>query len=100
MGDTGSLALGGLMATLCVIGKFEIELAIIAGIFVMEALSVIIQVWYFKKTGKRIFKMAPLHHHYELCGLSEEQIVKKFAVVSMLFALLGLLIATGGNLIW
>ncbi len=100
MGDTGSLALGGLMATLCVIGKFELILAIIAGVFVMEALSVIIQVWYFRKTGKRIFKMAPLHHHYELCGLTEEQIVKKFAVVSMLFALLGLLISTGGNIVW
>ena len=88
------------MGTLAVLGKFELELAVIAGVFVMEALSVIIQVWYYKKTGNRFFKMAPLHHHYELCGHSEEQIVKMFAVVSMLFALLGYLIVTGGALIW
>lgn len=100
MGDTGSLALGGLMGTLAVLGKFEFELAIIAGVFVLEALSVIIQVWYYRKTGKRFFKMAPLHHHYELCDYSEERIVKMFAVVSMLFAFLGYLIVTGGALVW
>ena len=100
MGDTGSLALGGLMGTLAVVGKFELYFAIVAGLFVMEALSVIIQVWYYRKTGNRFFRMAPLHHHYELCGHSEEQIVKRFALVSMLFALLGYLLMTGGRLIW
>ena len=100
MGDTGSLALGGLMGTLAVIGKFELYFAIIAGLFVIEALSVIIQIVHFKLTGERFFKMAPLHHHYELCGDSEEMIVKRFAFVSMLFALLGVLLASGGRLIW
>lgn len=100
MGDTGSLALGGLMGTLAVIGKFELHFAILAGVFVMEALSVIIQVWHFKRTGNRFFKMAPLHHHYELCGDGEKAIVKKFALVSMLFALLGYVLYTGGKLIW
>ena len=100
MGDTGSLALGGLMGTLAVIGNFELFFAIVAGLFVMEALSVIIQVWYYKKTGKRFFKMAPLHHHYELCGDTEEAIVKKFAFVSFLFALLGYVLYTGGKLVW
>ncbi len=100
MGDTGSLALGGLMGTLAVVGKFELYFAIIAGLFVMEALSVIIQVAYFKLTGERFFKMAPLHHHYELCGQGEEMIVKRFAMVSMLFTLLGILLASGGRLIW
>ena len=100
MGDTGSLALGGLMGTLAVIGKFELYFALIAGLFVMEALSVIIQVWHYKKTGERFFRMAPLHHHYELCGHSEENIVKMFAGVSALFALFGYLLITGGQLIW
>ncbi len=100
MGDTGSLALGGLMGTLAVVGKFEIFLAILAGLFVIEALSVIIQVLHYKATGERFFRMAPLHHHYELCNHTEEQIVKRFAMVSALFALLGLLLYTGGNIVW
>ena len=99
MGDTGSLALGGLMGTLAVVGKFELLFAIFAGIFVIEALSVIIQVMVYKKTGKRVFKMAPIHHHFELCGYSEETIVKYFAFMSMLFAFLGYLLLTGGR-IW
>lgn len=100
MGDTGSLALGGLMGTLAVVGKFELIFAIVAGLFVMEALSVIIQVWHYKTTGNRFFRMAPLHHHYELCGHSEVEIVKAFALVSFLFSLLGYLLLTGGRLLW
>lgn len=72
MGDTGSLAIGGLLGTLAVIGKFEFLLIFIGGVFVMETLSVIIQVFSFKTTGKRVFKMAPIHHHFELCGWSEK----------------------------
>ena len=100
MGDTGSLALGGLMGTLAVIGKFELYFAIVAGLFVLEALSVVIQVVNFKLTGERFFRMAPLHHHYELCGQKEESIVKRFALVSLLFTLLGIVLACGGKLIW
>ncbi len=100
MGDTGSLALGGLMGTLAIVGRFELYFAIIAGLFVIEALSVIIQVINFKLTGERFFRMAPIHHHYELCGHKEEMIVKRFALVSMLFALLGVVLASGGRLIW
>ncbi len=100
MGDTGSLSLGALMGILAVVGKFELYFAIIAGLFVVEALSVIIQVFYYKKTGERFFRMAPLHHHYELCGQSEEFIVKRFALVSMLFALLGVVLYTGGRIVW
>ena len=100
MGDTGSLALGGLMGTIAVLGKFEIAFAFMAAIFVMEALSVIIQVFYFKKTGKRFFKMAPLHHHFELCNHSEVQIVRNFALTSTIFALIGLILYTGGNILW
>lgn len=88
MGDTGSLALGGILGTLAVIGKFEFWLIIMAGVLVIETLSVIIQVAYYKKTKKRIFKMAPIHHHFELEGWSEEKIVKRFAFVSVLFTLL------------
>lgn len=86
MGDTGSLALGGLMGTLAVIGKFELLLAIFGGVFVMETLSVIIQVTSYKLTGKRVFKMSPIHHHFELCGHSEIQIVKEFAIVSLILS--------------
>ena len=84
MGDTGSLAIGGLLGTLAVIGKFEFLLIFIGGIFVVEALSVILQVTSFKTTGKRIFKMAPIHHHFELCGWSEKRIVVTFAFISAL----------------
>lgn len=87
MGDTGSLALGGLLGTLAVIGRCELLLAIFGGIFVIETLSVILQVTSFKLTGKRIFKMSPIHHHFELCGHSETRIVKEFALVSLIFAI-------------
>lgn len=92
MGDTGSLALGGILGTLAVIGKFEFWLIIMAGVLVIETLSVIIQVAYYKKTKKRIFKMAPIHHHFELEGWSEEKIVKRFAFASVLFTLLAVVL--------
>lgn len=90
MGDTGSLALGGLLGTLAVMGKFEFYLLILAGVFVIETLSVIIQVISFKTTGKRVFKMSPIHHHFELCGWSEEKIVMVFAFVSFVFSALAI----------
>ena len=86
MGDTGSLAIGGLLGTLAVIGKFEFLLIFIGGVFVMETLSVILQVASFKTTGKRIFKMSPIHHHFELCGWSEKKIVIVFALCSALLS--------------
>lgn len=86
MGDTGSLAIGGLLGTLAVIGKFEFLLIFIGIIFVVETLSVIIQVISFKTTGKRVFKMSPIHHHFELCGWSEKKVVTVFALVSALFS--------------
>ena len=90
MGDTGSLALGGLLGTIAVATKHEIVLAIVGGIFVMEALSVIIQVASFKLTGKRVFKMAPIHHHFEQLGWTEPQVVIRFWIVSVVLALVGL----------
>lgn len=92
MGDTGSLAIGGLLGTLAVMGKFEFWLIILAGVFVIETLSVIIQVISFKTTGKRIFKMSPIHHHYELKGWSEKKIVLGFALVSFLFSMLAIIV--------
>ena len=86
MGDTGSLALGGLLGTLAVIGRCELLLALFGGVFVMETLSVILQVTSFKLTGKRIFKMSPIHHHFELCGHSEIRIDKEFTIVSLIFS--------------
>lgn len=86
MGDTGSLAIGGLLGTVAVLGKFEILLVLIAGVFVMETLSVIIQVISFKTTGKRVFKMSPIHHHFEKCDWSEKKIVTVFALVSAIFS--------------
>ncbi|MBQ8168597.1 phospho-N-acetylmuramoyl-pentapeptide-transferase [bacterium] len=88
MGDTGSLAIGGLLGTLAVMGKFEFLLIFLAIVFVCETLSVIIQVISFKTTGKRVFKMAPVHHHFELCGWSEKKIVVVFAIVSAIFSLI------------
>lgn len=88
MGDTGSLAIGGLLGTLAVIGKFEFSLLILAGVFVIETLSVIIQVTSFKLTGKRVFKMSPIHHHFELEGWSEKEIVLKFGLMSLFFSVL------------
>ena len=90
MGDTGSLAIGGLMGTIAVIGKIEFLLAILAGIFILETLSVILQVTCYKLTGKKIFKMTPFHHHYELMGWSETRIVGFFTSVSILFSMLAL----------
>ncbi len=90
MGDTGSLALGGLLGTVAVAIKHEIVLAIIGGLFVLEAVSVIVQVVSFKLTGKRVFKMAPIHHHYEQLGWTEPQIVIRFWIVAVVLALAGL----------
>lgn len=90
MGDTGSLALGGAIATIALLTKLEILLVIIGGVFVIETLSVILQVGSFKTTGKRIFKMSPLHHHYELSGWSEWRVVVTFWTVGLLCAVLGI----------
>ncbi|MBE0552792.1 MAG: phospho-N-acetylmuramoyl-pentapeptide-transferase [Rhodobacteraceae bacterium] len=90
MGDTGSLALGGALGAMAVCTKHEIVLAIVGGLFVVEALSVIIQVAYYKRTKKRIFLMAPIHHHFEKKGWAEPQIVIRFWIVSLILAMLGL----------
>ncbi|WP_062048795.1 phospho-N-acetylmuramoyl-pentapeptide-transferase [Bacillus sp. JCM 19034] len=90
MGDTGSLALGGAIAAIAILTKMEILLVIIGGVFVIETLSVIIQVISFKTRGKRVFKMSPLHHHYELSGWSEWRVVVTFWFVGMVFAVLGI----------
>ncbi len=92
MGDTGSLAIGGLLGTLAVIGKFEFLLIFLGGVFVMETLSVIIQVISFKTTGKRVFKMSPIHHHFELCGWCEKKIVIVFALVSAILSAAALIL--------
>ncbi len=90
MGDTGSLALGGALGAIAVCTKHEIVLAIVGGLFVVEALSVIIQVAYFKRTGRRVFLMAPIHHHFEKKGWAEPQIVIRFWIISLILALIGL----------
>ncbi|MEQ5826345.1 phospho-N-acetylmuramoyl-pentapeptide-transferase [Sulfitobacter sp. NFXS29] len=90
MGDTGSLALGGALGAIAVATKHELVLAVVGGLFVVEALSVIVQVLYFKRTGKRVFLMAPIHHHYEKKGWAEPQIVIRFWIISLILALLGL----------
>lgn len=90
MGDTGSLALGGALGAIAVATKHEIVLGIVGGLFVVEALSVIIQVLYFKRTGKRVFLMAPIHHHFEKKGWAEPQIVIRFWIISLVLALIGL----------
>jgi phospho-N-acetylmuramoyl-pentapeptide-transferase len=90
MGDTGSLALGGAIGTIAVITKQEIVLVIVGGIFVMEALSVIVQVASFRLCGKRIFRMAPIHHHFELKGWPEPKIIVRFWIISIILALIGL----------
>jgi len=90
MGDTGSLALGGMIGTVAVATKHEIVLAVIGGLFVLEAVSVIVQVASFKLTGKRVFKMAPIHHHFEQLGWTEPQIVIRFWIVAVVLALAGL----------
>ncbi len=90
MGDTGSLALGGALGAIAVATKHELVLAIIGGLFVAEALSVILQVLYFKRTGKRVFLMAPIHHHFEKRGWAEPQIVIRFWIIALILALIGL----------
>jgi phospho-N-acetylmuramoyl-pentapeptide-transferase len=90
MGDTGSLALGGMLGAIAVATKHEIVLAIIGGLFVLEAVSVIIQVASFKLTGKRVFKMAPIHHHFEHLGWTEPQVVIRFWIIAVVLALIGL----------
>jgi phospho-N-acetylmuramoyl-pentapeptide-transferase len=90
MGDTGSLSLGGMLGAIAVATKHEIVLAVIGGLFVVEAVSVIVQVVSFKLTGKRVFKMAPIHHHYEQMGWTEPQIVIRFWIVAVVLALAGL----------
>lgn len=100
MGDTGSLAIGGLLGTLAVVGKFEFWLIPLAAIFVIETLSVIIQVISFKTTGKRVFKMSPIHHHFELEGWSEKKIVKVFAFASLLFSILAVILFTEFHYGW
>ncbi len=90
MGDTGSLAMGGLIGTVAVATKHEIVLAIVGGLFVMEALSVIIQVGFFKMTGRRVFLMAPIHHHFEKLGWTESQVVIRFWIIAVILALVGL----------
>jgi len=90
MGDTGSLALGGMLGAIAVAVKHEIVLAVIGGLFVLEAVSVIVQVVSFKLTGKRVFKMAPIHHHFEQKGWTEPQIVIRFWIISVMLALAGL----------
>ena len=90
MGDTGSLSLGGSLAAIAIIVKHEIVLAIIGGLFVLETVSVIIQVISFKLTGRRIFKMAPIHHHFEKKGWAESTIVIRFWIIAIILALVGL----------
>ena len=90
MGDTGSLALGGMIGSIAVATKHEIVLAIIGGLFVLEAISVIVQVASFKLTGKRVFKMAPIHHHFEHLGWTESQVVIRFWIIAVVLALVGL----------
>ncbi len=90
MGDVGSLPLGGAIAAVAVMTKHEVLLAIVGGLFVLEALSVIIQVVSFQSTGKRVFRMAPLHHHFELAGWAESRVIIRFWILSILFAVLGL----------
>ena len=90
MGDTGSLALGGALGAIAVAAHAEIVLAIVGGLFVLEAASVIIQVFWFKRTGRRIFRMAPIHHHFEQKGWAESTVVIRFWIVSIVLALLGL----------
>jgi phospho-N-acetylmuramoyl-pentapeptide-transferase len=90
MGDTGSLSLGGMIGTIAVATKHEIVLAVVGGLFVLEAVSVIVQVISFKLTGKRVFRMAPIHHHFEQLGWTEPQIVIRFWIIAVVLALVGL----------
>ncbi|MFC3098622.1 phospho-N-acetylmuramoyl-pentapeptide-transferase [Alteraurantiacibacter palmitatis] len=90
MGDTGSLALGGALGAIAVASHHEIVLAIVGGLFVLEAASVIIQVFWFKRTGKRVFRMAPIHHHFEQLGWKESTVVIRFWIIAIVLAVIGL----------
>ena len=90
MGDVGSLALGAALGTVAILIKQELLLVIVGGVFVLEALSVVIQVASFKSTGKRVFRMAPIHHHFELSGWSEPKVISRFVIVAIIFALFSL----------
>lgn len=89
MGDTGSLALGGAIATIMLVSKSPLLVIIVGGVYVVEVLSVMIQVIVFKKTGKRVFKMAPIHHHFEKCGWKETKIVSIFSIITMVLCIIG-----------
>ena len=91
MGDTGSLALGGLIGATAVLLKMPIYIVIVGCVYLVEVLSVIIQVTYFKKTGKRVFKMAPIHHHFELSGWPETKVVAIFSIITAILCLIGLM---------
>jgi len=90
MGDIGSLGLGGALGTVALLIKQELLLPLVGGVFVLEALSVIIQVASFKTTGRRVFRMAPLHHHFELIGWSEPKVITRFLIAAIVFALFSL----------
>jgi phospho-N-acetylmuramoyl-pentapeptide-transferase len=90
MGDTGSLAMGGALGVVSIVTKHELVLAVIGGLFVLETVSVIVQVTSFKTTGKRVFRMAPLHHHFEQKGWPEATIVIRFWIIAVVLALIGL----------
>jgi phospho-N-acetylmuramoyl-pentapeptide-transferase len=90
MGDTGSLSMGGALGTIAVIIKHELVLVIVGGLFVLEAISVIVQVSSFQLTGRRVFRMAPLHHHFEKMGWKESTIVIRFWIIAVILALAGL----------
>lgn len=90
MGDTGSLALGGALGAIAVASHHEVVLAIVGGLFVLEAVSVIVQVFWFKRTGRRVFRMAPIHHHFEQLGWSESKVVIRFWIIAIVLALIGL----------
>jgi len=90
MGDVGSLALGGAIGIVAILAKQEMVLILVGGLFVMEAASVIIQVASFKTTGRRVFRMAPIHHHFELSGWSEPKVIVRFWILAIMFSLLSL----------
>lgn len=90
MGDTGSLAIGGALGMIAICTAQELLFVVIGGVFVMEALSVVLQVASFKTTGKRIFAMSPIHHHFELKGWKETQVIVRFWMISLILALFGL----------
>ena len=92
MGDTGSLTLGGLLAIVVIFIKQELLLPVTGFIFIIEALSVMIQVWHYKKFGRRVFRMAPIHHHFELLGIPETKVTIRFWIISILMSLLTFLI--------